>query len=334
MRIYGIMSFAAMMLAALAGTAADKAAADRLAESKEMQTVTLVCQWHPQAQFAGFYMALEKGFYRRYGLDVNIRHADTTTSNTEMLLQNKAQFITTFLATAIRLNERKIKVVNVGQIFRRSSLMVVARKADGIRTARDLDGRSIGVWYSDFEDIPRQFLAQNNLKTRVVMINSGVNMFLFGGVDALTVTSYNELHSLIMAGISLEELTIFRMGEHSLDIPEDGIYCRKDYFEQNKQLCRDFARASVDGWKYAAQHPEETLDVVERMLREYHLPLARVHQKWMLTEVLRLAFPAGVNGLDSSLSRDGYYRAVELLHGSGKIDEETRYDDFYKGGNP
>ncbi len=298
--------------------------------NKELKAVTLACQWQPQAQFAGFYLAQEKGFYRRCGLEVNIIHADTTCSNTAMLRDNKAQFVTMFLASAIKFNSNEIPIVNIAQLFQHSSLLIVGRKTE-IKNVRDLNNRRVGIWYSDFEDIPLQFLADNTYNSKVLMINSGINMFLFGGVDALTVTIYNEFHSLIMAGINPDELTVFRMSENDLDVPEDGIYCRRDYFEQNPQLCLDFAQASLEGWKYAAQHPDEALDLVEKMCKEYHLPWAKTHQKWMLNEVLKLIFPPDSELISGVLNRGGYYRALELLRSSGKIRNETRYVDFYRG---
>ena len=299
-------------------------------ETLELRPITFMCHWQPQAQFVGYYLAKEKGFYRRYGLDVTIKHAGTTVSNTEMLFQGKVQFISTFLAAAIKLNGEKARMVNIAQLFRHSSLLIVARKNDGIKTVSDLNGRRVGVWYSDFEDIPLRFLESGGLRCHIVMIGGGVNMFLFGGVDAVNITSYNEFHSLLMAGVRPDSLTVFRMSENNLDIPEDGIYCRKEYYERNPDLCRDFARASLEGWSYAAQHPEEALELVERLLKEEHVSLARVHQRWMLREVLKLIFPPDVVG-NAALTRENYLRTAELLKSSGKIAGYVPFEEFYYG---
>ncbi|MDD3119690.1 MAG: ABC transporter substrate-binding protein [Victivallales bacterium] len=296
----------------------------------ELRPVTLMCQWMPQAQFVGYYLAREKGFYRRYGLEVTIRHANPSLGSLAALQENKVQFATTFLASAMVLNGTTAQVVNIAQLFRHSSLLIVARKSDGIKKIADLNGHRIGIWYSDFEDIPLRFLAEHHLQCHPVMIGSGVNMFLHGGIEALVVTGYNELHCLFMAGLRPEDLTLFRLNEEGLDIPEDGIYCRREFYERNRKLCRDFARASLEGWRYAEQHREEALELVVRQLKEAHVPLAPSHQRWMLREVLQLIFPPETAG-GPALTEENYRRIGELLKSSGKISGYVPFNAFYYG---
>jgi len=296
--------------------------------NKELNKIRFGCHWLPQAQFAGYYLAREKGFYRKAGLEVEIVHAGATTSNVDMLQENKVDFASLFLATAVRIDAEGGDLVNVGQLFRHSSLILAARKASGINDLKDLNGKKIGIWRSDFRDAPMQFLQQQGIKAEIVFMNASVDLFLWGGVDAMLVTTYNELHALAMAGVKTGDLQLFRLKDYQLDIPEDGLYCHASFYRANADLCRRFVAATMAGWQYAATHQDEALETVERIMRENHLPFARCHQKWMLKETLALIYPNGITEQVPGFSPTEYQSAVKLLQAAGRLKQARPFEDF------
>ncbi len=299
---------------------------------REMKKITFASHWLPQAQFAGFYMAKEKGFYRKYGMDVEIIHATATVSNSGLLKDGQAQFASFFLASGIGMRSNGFKIVNIGQFFKHSSLIIAARKSEGIESINDLNGKSFGIWLGDFWDTPLKFLQNHKINCKVVGLGSGVDLFLWKGVDAQVVTIYNELHSIYMAGVKPEELSLFQMKDYELDIPEDGIYCKEDFFKANPELCRDFVRATVEGWKYAFTHEKETLEYVMCLMKRNRLPLTKVHQQWML-RYLRELMEADASGMQKTgLTEVMYKTAADLMKETGKIKTVPAYNDFYKGG--
>ncbi len=300
---------------------------------RELKKITFACHWLPQAQFAGFYMAKQKGFYRKYGMDVDIVHATATVSNTGMLKDGKAQFASFFLAAGINMRANGMKIVNIGQFVKHSSLIIVARKSEGIESINDLNGKSLGVWLGDFQDTPRKFLREHKLNSKIVNLGSGVDMFLWKGVDAQVVTIYNELHSIYMAGVKPKELSLFKMNKYKLDIPEEGIYCKEDFFSANPELCRNFVRATVEGWKYAFNHEKETLEYVTNLMKRNRLPLTKVHQQWMLRHFRDLMETDSYGMQKTGLSESMFNTTADLLKDTGKIKTIPAFNDFYKGGN-
>lgn len=322
-----LIAVIALMLS-ITAAAASRTEEKQATDEQEMVKVTMWCHWLPQAQFAGYYLAREKGFYRKYGLDVDIRHSGPTTSNVTPLLDGNADFVSLFLSTAIRLRAEGKKIVHLNQLLRHSSLLLVAKRASGIKSINDFNGRRIGIWRSDFRDIPLKFLEQHQIQAEIVLMNNSVDMFLWGGVDVMTATVYNELHALMMSGLQRDQMFIVFLKDGGMDIPEDGIYCREEYFRAHPARCRDFAKATMEGWRYALSHPEEALDIVEKVMRDAHLPVTRSHQQWMLDQVGKLIFPNGVDATSLPLDQATFQRTAELLASAGRISRIPKFEDF------
>lgn len=313
--------------------ASARAAEAKVTEEREMLKVTVWTQWLPQAQFAGYYLAREKGFYRKYGLDVEIMNATPTSTNVTPLLNGKADFASLFLSTGIRLRAEGNKIVNLAQLFQHSSLVLVAKNTSGIKSIKDFNNRKIGIWRSDFRDIPMKFLERNGIQAEIIFMNSSVDMFLWGGVDVMTATVYNELHTLMMSGLRRDQMYTVFLKDNNMDVPEDGIYCREEYYRANPEICRNFVNATMEGWNYALSHPEEALDVVERVMRDARLPVTRTHQRWMLDKVGKLIFPNGPAAASEPLSREVYLRTAELLASAGRINNIPKFEEFCPGLN-
>lgn len=325
-----IRLFALLLIALLLqGTAAraDEPAAPTL------RKVTLALLWLPQAQFAGYYMAKEKGFYRRRGIDLAIKVGAPGRSPADALRDGEAEFALLWLGTALQRRAAGQPLVNIAQIVQRSSLVLVARKSAGIETIADLAGRKVGLWGGDLAVAARAFLDRHGLTVKAVPQSETVNLFLRGGVDVASAMWYNEYHTILNAGVDPDELTVFRLDGEGLNTPEDGLYTLSSTIARDPQLVDAFVRASLEGWDYAIAHPDETIDIILAQMREAKLPADRMHQTWMLTRMADVIRPAGAGAVTGELSRNDLDAVVTELQRTGALRDAIGYDEFARAPN-
>jgi len=278
-------------------------------------------QWFPQAQFAGYYVALDQGFYKELGLEVKIVHPSGTVSAFDNLNNGKVDVISSFLMDGIKQRASGRPLVHVGQFSQHSALMMVTKKTSGIDQAKKLNGKTLGLWSFGFQDIPRAFIHKYGYDLQIVPILNTVNLFLLNGVDALTVMYYNEYDQLINSGLNEDELNTFFFSDYGLDIPEDGLYCLENTYETKKEALKKFVQATLKGWDYAAKNKDYTIELVVREMDKAHLPNNKTHQRWMLNKVLELIEPGKKQVKKGQLSKQDFQSALEIL----KSDQTTNY---------
>ena len=300
-----------------------------LADAEALDTVSFIPQWQPQAQFAGYYVAYEKGFYRERGLDVKILRGGPQRPPSEMLAQGRADFGTMQLTAGIVRRARGSKLVDVCQLAQHSALMLIARRSSGIIEPEDINGKRVGIWGEDFKGQLDAFFRKYGLKVKAIPQGTTLNLFLRGGVDVASAMWYNEYHLLLNAGLNPEELTAFFLAAHGLNFPEDGIYCLERTYKDRPRVCRAFVQGTIAGWQYAFAHPEEALDIVMKYVDEAHVATNRVHQRWMLERMQTMILAAGPRGSIGGLDPDDYYRAAATLKADGTIKEIPEFSKFY-----
>ncbi len=301
------------------------------AQGDDLKKASFIPQWVPQAQFAGYYIGLEKGIYRKHGIDLTIITGGPDYSPSELLTDGRADFASLWLSTGIQMRAGGEKIINIAQIMQRSALMLVAKKASGIEKPRDINGRKVGLWGTVFQIQPRAFLRKYDLTVQVVPQSFSVNLFLRDGVDVASAMWYNEYHTLLNCGIDPDELTTFFFHEHGLNFPEDGIYVLEETYNKDPELCTAFVLASIEGWRYAFDHPDEALAVTMRNLKKEHIPTTLVHQKWMLERMKDLILTE--NGEDTDIGGlliEDYSRVARGLKSMGLIDSVPGFTSFYK----
>lgn len=298
--------------------------------SETLFPVRYLTQWTHQAQFAGIYMAEKKGFYRNYGLDVTILPGGPDAPAYENLESGKTDFTQLFLITAITRDAENSNLVNLAQVSQKSALMLVGKKSRGLNSIADMKNRSLGLWRSDFRDLPLIFMKQNNLNMSVINIDFTINLFLNDAVDMINVMRYNEYHKVLQAGLDPEELFAVSFSDVGLNIIEDGLYCRRDYFERYPEECKQFAEATMDGWLYAINHQQETIDTVLSIMRRHHIPANRPHQEWMLKE-MRNVIMARPNEI-GVLRRSDFEAVKKLLTEQDNPVTAQSYESFYPYG--
>jgi len=301
-----------------------------IARAEDLKKVTFIPQWVPQAQFAGYYVALQQGIYRKHGIDLTIITGGPEYPADQYLKDRKADFATLWLSSAIQMRDQGVRLINVAQTMQRSALMLVAKKSSGILQPADLNDRKVGLWGPIFQVQPKAFFKQYNLNVKVVRQSFSVNLFLRDGVDAASAMWYNEYHTILNAGLNPDELTVFFFHEHGLNFPEDGIYTLEDTYAKDPALCKAFVQASVEGWRYAFAHPKETLDTVMKNLQQAYVPATRVHQRWMFERMKELMLPDDPNISVGVLNAEDYLRVANGLKENALIGAIPPFTSFYQ----
>jgi NitT/TauT family transport system substrate-binding protein len=299
------------------------------ADASLLKKAVFIPHWSPQAQFAGYYMAYEKGFYENHGLDLTIIPGGPARSPIDYLSRKKADFGTLWLCSAIEKRAQGLKLVNIAQVMQKSALMLVAKKSAGIKTLEDLNGKKVGLWRNEFQIQPRALFKKYNLRVKVIPQTFSVNLFLRDGVDLASAMWYNEYHTILNSGLNPDELTPIFFFEHGLNFPEDGIYCLEDTFQKDPQRAQAFVQASLEGWLYAFSHTEETLDIIIKYMTLAKVPANRVHQRWMLARMKDLILIPEEKNLLGKLKKEDYQRVAQELKASGLIKKIPEFQSFY-----
>jgi len=299
-------------------------------EQIDNSKVTFIPHWLPQAQFAGYYVALDKGIFKKHGLDVQIIQGCPERPSDKMLEQGKVDFATMWLSTATQMRARGVKVVNLAQIIQRSAIMIIAKKSTGIVSPEDLNGKKIAIWRSGFKLPFNTFFDKYNIDVEIVPIQSSINLFLWDGVDAMSAMWFNEYHSILNAGLEPDELTTFFFPDYGINFPEDGLYCLEETYNKNPRLCCEFAKACIEGWEYSFEHSDEAIEIIMQYMYKAKEPANRAHQRWMLNCIKDLMHSEeGILEI-GELNRQDYEYEANLLKVNGYIDSIPNFENFYR----
>ena len=288
-------------------------------------------QWIPQAQFAGYMVALEKGFYREVGLDLNLMVGGPEKPAFVALESGEAMFCTDWLSSGIQRRASGLPIVNLAQISQRSALILVAKKKSGIEKAQDLNGKKIGLWPGQFVIQPQVFFEKYGLKVNIIPNYSSVSLFLKGGVDAMSAMWYNEYHAILNSGLNSDDLTLFFFSRLGLNFPEDGIYCLEETLRKDPQLCEAFVQASIKGWLYAFENQDDALNIIMKHAKAAHTGTNKAHQRWMLARMKELIIPDGDTSVVGKLDLADYSLVSDILQSSRLIHRVPQYEEFYRG---
>jgi NitT/TauT family transport system substrate-binding protein len=249
------------------------------------ETIVFTPQWTAQAQFAGYYVAEAKGFYREAGLKVRIEHPSATQPAMSRLRKNECQATTLQLCQALEIVDGGIPLVNILQTSMNNAMVIVSARDKDPLTQK---GARVGIWSVGFGQLAICMSIKDHLDYQWVRFAQNVNLFVAGALDATLAMSYNEYYQLVQAGIKMTDKNVYRFCDHGYNVQEDGVYMTRDYYVNHKEQARRFAQASRKGWEWAAAHPQEALDIVMQYVDKNHIATNRVMQKLMLEDVLRL----------------------------------------------
>ncbi len=300
-----------------------------LTQDKPLKRVSLLPQWLPQAQFAGYMVALEKGFYRDAGIYLELLQGGPGKPPLEALTSGKATFVTCWLSTAIQERAAGKEIVCLAQMIQRSSIILVARPE--VKEPKDLNGRKVGLWAGHFYLQPMIFFRKHAINVEVIPNYASIALFLKGAVDAMAATWYNEYHLIINSGLDPDELTVFFLDEDVSNFPEDGLYTLQQTYEADPETCRDFVEASLKGWKWAFDHKEQALDIVMKYADAAHTGSNKPHQRWMLDRMKDLILSSASESDLGKLNLRDYEYVTSILKNNNFIENVPWYEDFYRG---
>ena len=300
-----LLTLAATLAVGTAAQAADK--------------VTLQLKWVAQAQFAGYYVAADQGFYAEEGLDVTIKAGGPDISPIQVIAGGGADVVVDWMPSALASREKGVDLVNIAQPFKSSGMMLTCRKDSGIKSPADFKGKTLGVWFYGNEYPFLSWMSQLGIATDgssggVKVLKQGFNVdpILQKQAECVSTMTYNEYWQVIDAGLGADELVVFKYQDQGVATLEDGLYVLGDRLEDaafKDQMVR-FVRASMKGWKWAEANPNDAADIV--LENDASGAQTEKHQRRMMGEIAKLTA-----GSDGTLDPADYERTVATLMKGG-----------------
>ncbi|EDM31127.1 ABC transporter, periplasmic substrate-binding protein [Roseovarius sp. TM1035] len=281
--------------------------------------LTLQLKWVTQAQFAGYYVALDKGFYEEEDLDVTIKPGGPDIAPTQVIAGGGADVTVEWMPAALSAREKGLPLVNIAQPFKSSGMMLTCLKETGVTGPADFPGRTLGVWFFGNEFPFLSWMSQLGIPTEggadgVTVLKQGFNVdpLLQKQADCISTMTYNEYWQVIDAGITEDQLITFKYEDQGVATLEDGLYVLEEKLSDPAEVDKltRFVRASMKGWKWAEENPEEAAMIV--LDNDATGAQTEEHQIRMMTEVAKLT--AGSNG---ALDPEDYERTVQSLLSGG-----------------
>ena len=281
--------------------------------------LTLQLKWVTQAQFAGYYVAKDKGMYEAAGLDVEIKPGGPDIAPPQVIAGGGADVIVDWMPSALASREKGVPLVNIAQPFKASGMMLTCLKETGITSPADFKGRTLGVWFFGNEYPFLSWMSQLGIPTQggpdgVEVLKQGFNVdpLIQKQADCVSTMTYNEYWQVIDAGISADDLITFKYEDEGVATLEDGLYVLESSLEDPAMVDKlaRFVKASMEGWKWAEENPDEAAEIV--LENDASGAQTEMHQKRMMGEIAKLTA-----GSDGTLDEADYRRTVDSLLSGG-----------------
>jgi NitT/TauT family transport system substrate-binding protein len=281
--------------------------------------VTIQLKWVTQAQFAGYFVAKDKGLYEAEGLDVTINPGGPDISPPQVIVGGGADVIINWMPSALASREKGVPLVNIAQPFKRSGMMLTCRKKTGIKGPQDFRGKTLGVWFFGNEYPFLSWMSRLGIPTTggddgVTVLKQGFNVdpILQKQADCISTMTYNEYWQVIDAGLPADELVVFKYEDEGVATLEDGLYVLEDNLEDPAFVDRmaRFVRATMKGFDWARENPKAAALIV--LDNDMTGAQTEKHQVRMMGEINKLT--AGSSG---KLDPADFDRTVNTLLSGG-----------------
>src|SRR5690348_16888562 len=191
-----------------------------LTSAEAADPVTIQLKWVAQAQFAGYFVAKDKGFYKDAGLDVTIKAGGPDVAPPQVIAGGGADVIVDWMPSALATREKGVPLVNIAQVFQKSGMELTCRKDSSVRTPADFKGKTLGVWFSGNEYPFLAWMAKLGYSTtgaqpdvRVLKQGFNVDPLLQKQAACISTMTYNEYWQLIEAGMKPDQLIVFKYSD-------------------------------------------------------------------------------------------------------------------------
>ncbi|WP_424951307.1 ABC transporter substrate-binding protein [Deinococcus sp.] len=312
------------------------------ASAQKLVTVKLQLKWFPQAQFAGFFVAQAKGYFKAEGLDVQLLPIGDQ-SPIQTVATGSADFGTTWITDLLTARQQGIGVVHIAQIFQKSGYTLVALKSSGLNGPADFKGKRVGVWPSGNEYPAVALLKKYGLTTsldstvsspsvQAVTYPFDPSIVFPDKVDLVSAMTYNEVDQIVGLGYSLDKLQVFHASDYGINLLEDLMFTSQKVLDDKnfkgsglsgREVAARLVRASLKGWNYAVANQPEAVQTVllncgNTCKGSGTRASAAGHQTWQMTEIAKL-YQAGptMKGMAGYLDPAVYKANVTLLRSLG-----------------
>jgi len=325
-------------LALVAAACGDDSEAGGAEDCEETDSVRLQLQWVAQAQFAGYFVADDLGFYEDECLDVEILEGAVEIVPQQVLATGGAEFGLAWVPKALVSREQGADIVNIAQVFERSGTLMVSFADQGISTVDDFAGKQVGNWGFGNEYELTAAVEQAGLGGDVELVAQSFDMLalLNGDIDVAEAMIYNEYAQVLEAenpdtGELYEpgDLNVIDFNDVGTAMLQDAVWVNADWIEEegNEDIAVRFLKASFRGWIHCLDNFDECVEVV----LDNGSTLGESHQQWQLNEILGLIFPAtnGIGVMNDSLwdqTVDGATSQIPDLEGVEISNDAYRAD--------
>lgn len=303
---------------------------DTSSSDGELTKVNFQLKWVPQAQFMGYYVAQEKGFYKDEGLDVNIMPGGSDINAPSVVESGQADIGTTNLYNIMSYQEQGYPLVTISQIMQKSPFVLVCRK-DKIASVDDLKGKTIGIWTGGNDAPVRALLTKHNINpdTDAQLASQGTTIdgFLDGTFDAYSAMTYNELLLAYEAGYTDDDLYLIDMDEEGCGMLADCLFANSDWLKDNHDTAVKFVRASLKGWKYACQNLEEATQIAYDAMDQSSSTLE--HQQKSAEELKKIIVPDDDYSVLGTINEDSVNTTIQIATDYQIITKPTDLNTIY-----
>ncbi len=320
--------FRRFFLILLMACCAISASAQSLAPNKSLEVVNLQLRWKHQFQFAGYYAALEKGYYRDAGLDVRVHEGAPGRFPVDEVVAGRAEYGTAN-SEVLLARLKGGPVVALAVVFQHSPSVLLARTDSGIRTPHDLVGRKVMLMGGRQDtDFYAMFLREGIRPESINIYSSSyeIDDLIAGKVDAFNSYLTNEPFVLKQRGV---EFTVINPSHYGIDYYGDILFTTEREVAEHPERVRAFREASLRGWRYAMDHPDEVIDL---LLNKYGVKKTREHLRFEATTARSLILPDLVE--IGHMNPGRWSGMASALKTTGMVDDDALLDGFIYDPDP
>ena len=295
----------------------------------DLTKLSIQLSWLPQGEFMGYYVAQSKGYYKDEGIDLEIIPGGSDISPEDQVENGVCELGNAFYTSLLTYREGGYDdLIDVAQIYQDSALRLIAKKDTGIETGADLKGKRVGNWFGgqqyELYALCGKYGYDVDNDVEWVQQDFTMDAFYNDELDAASVMIYNEYNLVLESGMTEDEFNVIDMNEEGIALLEDCLICRKDWAEENKDLLVRFLRATIKGWKYACENPEEAGQICWEAGQSVSLE----HQISMCQAVVGCVAPDGtdMNQL-GKFDEDKFEQTIKLGLENNLIQEDVDYKD-------
>jgi NitT/TauT family transport system substrate-binding protein len=305
----------------LLAVVAVSAAAGSASAAPKLTNITIQLKWAPQAQFAGYYAALDLGYYKAAGFNVKLLNGGPNIIPEQVVASGQAQFGLDWLPSLLAARDKGTQLVNIAQVFARSGMTQLTWKNSGITTIAGLKDKKVGNWlggnqFELFAALTKAGINPNNPKDiTIVQQPFDMNLFLKHQVDSASAMTYNELAQVLESGVKLSQINVIKMQDVGTGMLEDGIFATASWLKSpaNQTIAEKIIGASLAGWIYCRDHQAACVGFTLKA----GPTLPKGHQTWMMNEIDKLIWP-NTDGI-GIMNKADYSRTASIAKEFGVI---------------